>query len=398
VKILVLNAGSSSLKFKLFDMSNHMLIASGLIEEIAETEGEFHLHFQGRDDRHRRRIVDHADAFALLYTTFEEKGLIDSESNLSAIGHRFVHGGEQYYGPTRIDLDLIEKLQELNTLAPLHNPANLLGIRVAMEHAPNIPQIAVFDTAFHHTMPPHAYLYALPRELYEEYRIRRYGFHGTSHHYVAQQAAKTIGKPLEALNLITLHLGNGASACAIKKGKSIDTSMGFTPLEGLVMGTRSGDIDPAIIPYLMEKLGLNVEEISTLLNTESGLKGLCGENDLRSILEQADEGSSDAQLALEIFCYRIKKYIGAYTAVLGRVDAIIFTGGIGEHASLVRTKALAGLDETFGIVLDSDANGAVQDDSTRSIHRKESRTALFIIPTDEELFIAQQTRKLIENR
>jgi len=266
-----------------------------------------------------------------------------------------------------------------------------------MEHAPHLPQIAVFDTAFHHTMPPHAYRYALPRGLYEEHHIRRYGFHGTSHHYVAQKAAETLGKPLDALNLITLHLGNGASACAVKKGKSVDTSMGFTPLEGLVMGTRSGDIDPAIIPFLMERLELSAVEISTLLNRESGLKGLCGENDLRTVLEQAEAGSADAQLALEVFCYRIKKYIGAYSAVLGRVDAIVFTGGIGENAALVRAKVLEGLDETFGIVLDSSANSAVQEDSTRGIHRKESRTALYIIPTDEELFIAQQIHKLIED-
>jgi len=398
MKILVLNAGSSSLKFKLFEMPTSKLMASGKIEGIAEDESRFHLHFQQKKDIHRHHIPDHAAAFQLLYKTFEEQGIIDSEHAFAAIGHRVVHGGEQFYEPTRINQDLLEKLQALNTLAPLHNPANLLGIRVAMEHAPHLLQIAVFDTAFHHTMPPHAYRYALPRSLYKKYHIRRYGFHGTSHHYVAQKAAETLGKPLDALNLITLHLGNGASACAVKKGKSVDTSMGFTPLEGLVMGTRSGDIDPAIVPFLMERLKLNAEEISALLNRESGLKGLCGENDLRTVLEQTEAGSADAQLALEVFCYRIKKYIGAYTAVLGRVDAIVFTGGIGEHAPLVRTKVLEGLDETFGIILDNSANSVSQENATRSIHLKESRTALYIIPTDEELFIAQQIHKLIEKR
>jgi len=314
---------------------------------------------------------------------------------LSAIGHRVVHGGEQFYRPTLIDRKVTESLKALTPLAPLHNPANLLGIKVALSHAPHIAQVAVFDTAFHHSIPEHAYRYALPRELYEQHHIRRYGFHGTSHHFVAQKASELAGMPLESLNLITLHLGNGASACAIRKGRSIDTSMGFTPLEGLVMGTRSGDIDPAIIPYLMERLGLGTGEISTLLNRESGLKGLCGENDLRMIAERTSAGDKDAALALEVFCYRIKKYIGAYFAVLGRVDALVFTGGIGEHSSLVRAKALAGLDEAFGISLDEDANSR-EDYSPRAIHQYRSGTALYVIPTDEELFIAKETLKVIE--
>ncbi len=396
MKILVLNAGSSSLKWKLFEIGTSSVIASGLIEGIGEEHGSFHLRFQEQEQESEQFIPDHNEAFALLFEAFETQGIIDIGHDLDAIGHRVVHGGEAFYKPTLIDESIRQKLEALNPLAPLHNPANLLGIEVASAHAPHIPNIAVFDTAFHHTMPKYAFLYALPAALYREHHIRRYGFHGTSHHYVAQEAAKALHAPLETLNLITLHLGNGASACAIKNGKSVDTSMGFTPLEGLIMGSRSGDIDPAIVFYLMEKLHLSAKEVDTLLNKESGLKGICNENDLRTVVKRAAEGDRQARLALEMFAYRIKKYIGSYVAVLGRVDAIVFTGGIGEHAALIRSKALEGLDEAFGVIIDAKRNEEVTD-GIQAVHQNSSKVKLFVIPTDEELAIAKESSELIQN-
>lgn len=396
MKILVLNAGSSSLKWKLFEMERPSVIAFGLIEGIAEYRASFHLHYQGRSQEFEQVIPDHTEALSLLFDAFEKQHIIDIGRDLDAIGHRVVHGGEKFFKPTLIDEKLLGELKLLNPLAPLHNPANVLGIEVASRHAPKIPNIAVFDTAFHHSMPEHAFLYALPIALYREHHIRRYGFHGTSHHYVAQEAAKALDAPLETLDLITLHLGNGASACAIKNGKSVDTSMGFTPLEGLIMGSRCGDIDPAIIPHLMQKLHLTSKEIDTLLNRESGLKGICNENDLRTIVRRAANGDRQARLALDMFAYRIKKYIGSYIAVLGRVDAIVFTGGIGEHAALIRSMVLEGLDEAFGITLDKSLNK----DETRTaqaIHQEDSRIKLYVIPTDEELAIAQECGKLLLN-
>ena len=393
MKILVLNAGSSSLKWKLFEMGPNSLIASGLIEGISEYHGSFHLHFQGKELKFEQVITDHNRAFTLLFETFTKEKVIDIKNELSAIGHRVVHGGEKFSKPTLIDSSVLTELKSLNSLAPLHNPANILGIEITSKLAPHIPNIAVFDTAFHHSMPEHAFLYALPTALYKEHHIRRYGFHGTSHHFVAQEAAVLIGQPLEQLNLITLHLGNGASACAIKNGKSVDTSMGFTPLEGLVMGTRSGDIDPAIITYLMERQSLSIKEVDKLLNRESGLKGICHENDLRTIIQRAASDDKQAQLALEIFSYRIKKYIGSYIAVLGRVDAIVFTGGIGEHAPLIRSMVLDGLDEAFNILLDDTKN---QDSHNSAIHQLKSHIKLYVIPTNEELQIALESANLIE--
>lgn len=392
MNVLVLNAGSSSLKWKLFKTGTTTLVAYGLIEGIAEEHAFFHLHFQSRDYHIEQPITDHKSAFQLLFATFAQEEIIH-EDDLSAIGHRVVHGGELFIKPTLINSRVLTELKRLNPLAPLHNPPNILGIETSIDLVPHIPNIAVFDTAFHHSMPPYAYRYALPDALYKEQHIRRYGFHGTSHHYVALASAKRQQAPLESLNLITLHLGNGASACAIKNGKSVDTSMGFTPLEGLVMGTRSGDLDPAIIPYLMERKGLSIQEVTTLLNKESGLKGICQENDLRVILERAEDGDREAELALEIFTYRIKKYIGAYTAVLGRVDAIVFTGGIGEHAPLVRSMVLSGLEDAFSIRLDETANSS---NESVEIHQPHSRVKLHVIPTDEELQIALECADIIK--
>ncbi len=394
MKILVLNAGSSSLKWKLFEVEKASVIASGLIEGIAEVKSTSHLHAHHREHKTELSITDHKMAFSLLFQILEENKIINIEHDLDAIGHRVVHGGENFFRPTLIDNNLLEELKTLNQLAPLHNPANVLGIELTFGLIPHIPNIAIFDTAFHHDMPKHAFLYALPMALYRKFHIRRYGFHGTSHHYVALEAATVLDRPLETLNIISLHLGNGASACAIKNGKSIDTSMGFTPLEGLMMGTRSGDIDPAIVIYLMEKLHLSTHETDILLNKQSGLKGICNENDLRTIVQRAANSDDEAELALEMFTYRIKKYIGSYIAVLGRVDAIVFTGGIGEHAAVVRTRILAGLDDAFNIFID-EARNSIETDSAHAIHSEDSRIKLYVIPTDEEFAIAQACKNVI---
>ena len=311
--IAIINSGSSSLKFKLFDMEKKTVLKSILIENIGE---------QGSS------IKNHHDAIESLNINFED---------IDAIGHRVVHGGEKLSSSVLIDDNVVKTIKSLIPLAPLHNPANLEGILVFSKKNKNIPQIAVFDTAFHSTMSQEAYLYALPYEMYEKYAIRRYGFHGTSHSYIMKESAKVLKKSLHDINLITLHLGNGASVCAIKNGKSIDTSMGFTPLEGLVMGSRSGDIDPAIILYMQNKLALSIEEVDNILNKQSGLIGICGDNDVRSILKSKDVKSN---LALEMMIRRIQKYIGSYMALLPNIDAIVFSGGIGENSSYIREKVL----------------------------------------------------------
>ena len=314
MRVAVLNAGSSSLKYKLFDTTTGEVLQSKLIQNIGENDS---------------KIKNHHQALESLNIDF---------NSLDAIGHRVVHGGEKFSSSVLITADVENEIKRLIPLAPLHNGANLEGIRVAKFSAPKIPQIAVFDTAFHSSMPKEAYLYALPLEMYTKHSIRRYGFHGTSHSFVSKKAAKKLGKDINSLNLITLHLGNGASVCAIKNAKSIDTSMGFTPLEGLIMGSRSGDIDPAIVLYMQRELGLSLDEVDTILNKKSGLIGLCDENDVRLIIESSDEKS---QLALCMMIRRIQKYIGAYMALLGDVDAIIFTGGIGENSAYIREKIIS---------------------------------------------------------
>jgi acetate kinase len=302
-----------------------------------------------------------------------------------------VHGGEDFKRPVLIDDNVLQAIKNNAPLAPLHNPANLVGIEVARALFPGIPQVAVFDTAFHQTIPPKAFHYGVPYDLYKTHRIRRYGFHGSSHSYVAKEAAKYLGKPLDELNLITIHLGNGASITAIEKGKSVDTSMGMTPLEGLVMGTRCGDIDPAIYFYLSEYFSMSVSEIESLLNKQSGLKGLCGTNDMREILQNSEKGDPLAKLALDIYAYRIKKYVGAYYAVLGRVDAIVFTAGIGENAPEIRKMALAGL-ERLGIIISDDKNESKEN---LEIQSDLSQVKILVIPTNEELEIALQTKEVI---
>ena len=401
MNILVINTGSSSIKYQLFAMEDASVMATGLVERIGDA-GSRLVHASWPDDTGRRRewtdeesVTDHhagmqriADAL-----THAEGGVIRDAGQIDGVGHRVVHGGETFHAPALIDAEVLEGIRANVPLAPLHNPANLAGIEVARELFPQAPQVAVFDTAFHQSMPPHAFHYALPRRLYRDHHLRRYGFHGTSHAWVAQAAATLVGRPLEELNLITLHLGNGASATAIEAGRSIDTSMGLTPLEGLVMGTRSGDIDPAIHAFLAEQERLSLAEIDTLLNRESGLKGICGRTDMRDIEQQADAGDESARLALDIYVYRIRKYIGAYWAVLGTVDAIVFTAGVGENAASVRARVCTGLDG-FGVVIDGERNRADSSDA-RAIHAAGSRTAVLIVPTNEELAIAQQARDVL---
>ncbi len=325
----------------------------------------------------------------------QESGALVDFGDLAGIGHRVVHGGEEFHRPVRIDAAVMAAIEALIPLAPLHNPPNLTGIRVTMEQAAQIPQVAVFDTAFHQSMPEHAFLYALPYALYQQRQVRRYGFHGTSHCYVAHQAARHLDRPLQELRMITLHLGNGASAAAIQDGKCIDTSMGMTPLEGLVMGTRSGDLDPAILFYLARKCGLDIDALDALLNRDSGLKGICGENDMRTITEAARQGDRQAGLALEIFCYRLKKYIGAYAAALGGLDCVVFTGGIGENSALVRNMSCQDM-EWLGIILDQEKNNS-RSKRIREIQAPASRVTLLVIATDEEREIARQTLQVINN-
>jgi len=390
MKILVLNSGSSSLKCQLF--INQESKASLTIERIGEEKSAITLISETETTHHTTTIATHHHAITTLFELLKESGIITHSKEIDGVGHRVVHGGAEFKKPTRITQKVIERIHALIPLAPLHNPANLEGIKGIATHYPDLPQVAVFDTAFHQSMPEYASRYPLPYSLYEEASVRRYGFHGTSHNYVAKEASKLLQKPLESLNLITLHLGNGASATAIRQGKSIDTSMGLTPLEGLMMGTRSGDIDPAIIAYLVRTQKYSVEAIDHMLNKESGLKGICGSNEMREVIARAKKGEEKSLLALEMYTYRIKKYIGAYMAILGSVDAIIFTGGIGEHAVEIREMVCAKMEESFGLILDPIKNRS----HAPQIHTAQSKIALLVIATNEELEIAKQTEALLK--
>lgn len=399
MKILVINSGSSSIKYQLFDMPAKTVLASGVLEQIGEAKSRLTHHTCNTEGQMEEivktePVANHREGFQLIGTILSESGAVQDTSALSGIGHRVVHGGEEFKEPTLINKNLIDTIRRLSPLAPLHNPANLTGIEVAMQSAPDVPQVAVFDTAFHQSIPIYAFRYALPQDFYETHHVRRYGFHGTSHHYVAKQAAMLMDRPLNSLNLISLHLGNGASAAAVKAGKSIDTSMGMTPLEGLIMGTRCGDIDPAIIFYLKRKTGLARDEVESILNQDSGLKGICGVNDMRQIEELAQAGNSQAQLAIEMVCYRIKKYIGAYYAVLGRLDALIFTAGIGEKSALIRAGACQEMSH-LGIEIDPEKNNQK---STKAfeIQTRGSTVKVLVIPTNEEREIAEQTLACIQ--
>jgi acetate kinase len=395
MKILVLNSGSSSIKCQYF--IDQKSVASAVVERIGEDKSYSEVRYKDDLFNNTSPVSDHHQALDIILSMLKESSALSSIDELDAIGHRVVHGGSHFSKPTLISQKVIGAIRSLIPLAPLHNPANLEGIEVIDTAYPHIPQVAVFDTAFHQTMPEHAALYPIPYEFYHRSDIRRYGFHGTSHAYVAKQAAEMMAKDLNSLNLITLHLGNGASATAIKAGKSIDTSMGLTPLEGLMMGTRSGDIDPAIIPFLSHNHDMDIDTIDKMLNKESGLKGICGTNDMREVIEQAEQNDTLSLLALEMYTYRIKKYIGSYWAVLGRVDAIVFTGGIGEHAAKVREMVCEGLEESIGSSIDIAKNREIST-LNRTIHHEKSKIALLVIPTNEELEIVLQTEKIIKNR
>ena len=399
--VLVINAGSSSLKYQLLNMENNDVMAGGVVERIGEDVGGVtHKKFTGSTPEkfvREAKIADHRDAMHLVTELIvdEDTGVIKSKDEIEAIGHRVVQGGEDFRAAVIIDADIKKVIEKNNPLAPLHNPPNLMGIEVAEALFSGIPNIAVFDTEFHQSMPPRAFLYALPYDFYEKMRVRRYGFHGTSHKYVARTAAVYMDKPLNTLNLITVHLGNGCSICAVEKGRCIDTSMGMTPLAGVMMGTRTGDIDPAIQRYVMENNGMSAYELDTVFNKQSGLKGICGMNDMRDIHDAAAKGDERAALALEMFIYQVKKYIGAYFAALGRVDGVIFTAGIGENDDNVRAGVCADLSG-LGIELDLEKNmGRIA--AAKAIHTQDSRVQIWVIPTNEELQIAREVVEILES-
>ncbi|WP_405844219.1 acetate kinase [Streptomyces sp. NBC_01518] len=396
-RVLVLNSGSSSVKYQLLDMAGGTRLAVGLVERIGEETSRFkHTCLTtGAVRESTGPIPDHGAALKAVAEELSKDRLGLDSPELAAIGHRVVHGGLVFTEPTVIDDAVLAEIERLIPVAPLHNPANLVGIRTAMALRPDLPQVAVFDTAFHTTMPESAARYAIDVATADAYRIRRYGFHGTSHAYVSRATAKLLGKAPEDVNVIVLHLGNGASASAVKEGRCVDTSMGLTPLEGLVMGTRSGDLDPAVIFHLMRVGEMSTDEIDTLLNKKSGLIGLCGDNDMREIRRRIDEGDEQAELAFDIYIHRLKKYIGAYCAVLGRVDAVAFTAGVGENASAVREAAVEGL-ELLGLEVDGALNAA-RSDEPRLISPASGRVAVAVVPTDEELEIATQTYALVGN-
>ncbi|MFC0449099.1 acetate kinase [Rhodococcus jostii] len=391
--VLVVNSGSSSIKFQLIHPDTGKSSASGLIERIGEPEGRIVYHHRtGLAERHVH-IADHRAGLKMVSDIVAEVGRPLRDAGIVAVGHRIVHGGDVFFEPTLIDDAVVQSISDLSSLAPLHNPANVIGIEVAREELPDIPHVAVFDTAFFHTLPAEASTYAIDREVAKDHAIRRYGFHGTSHQYVSAQAAEFLGRDLSELNQIVLHLGNGASASAIRGGRAIDTSMGLTPLEGLVMGTRSGDIDPGVILHLHRSGGMGVDRIDDLLNRHSGLKGLSGVNDFRALLKLVGEGDGDAALAYDVYVHRLRKYIGAYLVELGGVDVITFTGGVGENNVDVRRDSLAGLGR-LGIVVDDDRNRAGSRDARR-ISAAGSGVEVLVVPTNEELAIARAAAELI---
>jgi acetate kinase len=396
MKVLVLNCGSSSIKYQFIDTETATALAKGLVDRIGMTAAVLsHQRYDGDKIKIAGEILDHAMAveYVLGVMLSKNHGVIDSKEDIEAIGHRVVHGGETFSDSVLIDDEVISVLQDNIELAPLHNPPNIKGIQACKKILPDAPQVGVFDTAFHVKMPPKAYLYGIPYDLYTKHKIRRYGFHGTSHLYVSQRAAEILGKEVNDLRIITAHLGNGCSMAAIKYGQSIDTTMGFTPLEGLLMGTRSGDIDPALILYIMGKEGLSLHEAATLLNKHSGLIGISGESsDMREILTAIGEDHKRAKYAFEVFCYRIKKYFGAYSAAMGGVDAFVFTGGIGENAVEVRSEVCNDL-EFLGIMIDEQKNK----NNEEIISDSTSRVKVFRIPTNEELVIAMDTSKIVSN-
>ena len=398
MKILVLNCGSSSIKYQLFDIESKEVIAKGGIEKIG-LEGSF-IKFtlpNGEKETITTAIPEHTTGVRLIIDllTSDKYGVVKSIEEIDAVGHRMVHGGEKFSASTLLTPEVLETFEACNDLAPLHNPANLKGVNAVKEVAPDMPQVGVFDTAFHQTMPDYAYMYAVPYELYEKYGVRRYGFHGTSHRYITKRALEMLGIPAEGSKIITCHIGNGGSCAAVKDGKSIDTSMGLTPLAGLMMGTRSGDIDPGAIPFIMDKMGLDAQGISDLLNKKSGVLGISGvSSDMREVKAAAEAGNKRAELANTMYFYRIKKYIGEYAAAMGGVDVIIFAGGVGENQADCRATVLEGL-EFMGVELDKEVNARTRGEEA-ILSTPTSKVKVLLNPTDEELMIASDTYEIVK--
>ena len=395
MKVLVINCGSSSLKYQLIDSRSEEVLAAGLCERIGIDGRMTHTPSSGNTVVKNDPLPDHGAAIqsVLSALTDREHGVISSLGEIGAVGHRLVHGGEKFAASVIINDEVIAEVEACNDLAPLHNPANLIGVRACQQIMPDVPMVGVFDTAFHQTMPPKAYLYGIPHQYYEEHKVRRYGFHGTSHNYVSQRVHHLAELDPDNSRVIVCHLGNGASVTAVKNGKSVDTSMGLTPLEGLIMGTRSGDLDPGVIEYIAKKEHLTLEEVLKVLNKESGVLGLSGvSSDFRDLAEAMEQGNEQAAVAVEAFCYRVAKHIGAYTAALNGVDAIVFTAGIGENAAHIRSMVCEYLG-FLGITIDEEKN-AVRGKETE-ISTPDSKVAVFVIPTNEELAIARETAALL---
>ncbi|MCH3694340.1 acetate kinase [Campylobacter lari] len=394
MKILVLNSGSSSIKFKLFKKDE--ALASGLVEKIGEQSSKIELKDLKSGQKYKKELAikDHEQGIELVNELFAQSGILHDLNELDGCGHRIVHGGPNLTKHCLVDDEILKEIDRIAHIAPLHNPAHLIGIKTMIKAAPKVPNVTVFDTAFHQSMPDYAYMYALPYEFYEKHQVRKYGFHGTSHSYVSKQAAHILGKDINEFNAISAHLGNGASVCAIENGKCVDTSMGFTPLEGLIMGTRCGDIDPAVLSFLAKELNLNPSDLDTIMNKKSGVYGICGFNDFRDIEAQIEENNEKARLALDMFCYRLSKYIGSYFAILPRVDALIFTAGIGENDDIVRAKVCQRLAH-LGFDIDLDKNAQLRNGE---ISKKDSKIKILIVPTEEELEIAKITTELIKNK
>ena len=392
--VLVVNCGSSSIKYQLIDVDSGAAVAKGLVERIGEEESS--LRHEGPSGQWTSTVPlpDHEAGLRSVLAAFAEAGPDLDAAGLTAVGHRVVHGGDRFADPALVDDEVVAAIRELIPLAPLHNPANLEGIEVARRVFPDLPQVAVFDTAFHQTLPPHAFTYAIDREVAQRFGIRRYGFHGTSHAYVSRTAAQLLGRDPSELSMVVLHLGNGASASAVQGGRSIDTSMGLTPLEGLVMGTRSGDIDPAVTFHLRRVADMTWDEIDDLLNKRSGMLGMAGANDLREVWRMADDGDAEARVALDVYAYRIRKYIGSYALALGALHAVVFTAGVGENDVRMRAKVLAGL-EGLGIELDPERN-ADPAASNGVISTSDSRVTVLVVPTNEEREIARESLRLVE--
>ena len=403
MKILVINAGSSSIKYQLIDLESverNAVLASGLVEKIGEPVGRIvhKTYAGGAEKKHteERPLPTHNEGMARVVELLTDpaEGVVKDASEIAGVGHRVLNCGEVYSDTVRIDAKVKEAIRDFFPLGPLHNPANLMGIEVAEKFFPDAVQVAVFDTAFHQTMPPKAFLYAVPYEWYTKYRLRKYGFHGTSHKFIAAAAARYLGKVPADTNIISLHLGNGCSIAAIRGGKCVDTTMGVTPLEGLMMGTRSGDIDPSALEYVMDQTGMDIHQMLTTLNKKSGLKGVCGVNDMREVIEAAAGGNEMAATAFEMFCYRVQKYVGAYMAVVPDLDAIVFTAGIGQNSQPVRERVCAGL-EHLGIRLDPEKN-RVRSDDPIELQRDGAPLKILMIPTNEELQIAVETKQIID--